>query len=149
MNGEFLQSMAQASRERVAQARSQCPDRVLLALARSAPAAPPLRLSNLGFDLIAEVKLRSPALGALDQGGEDITARANDYAAAGAAAISVLTELDAFRRRAVASRAGGARAAPTRAGHAQGLSGRSRPGLRGARRGCRRHPRDPAHARAG
>jgi indole-3-glycerol phosphate synthase len=96
MNGEFLQTMAQASRERVAQARSQRPDRVLLALARSAPAAPPLRLSNLGFDLIAEVKLRSPALGALDQGGEDIAARANDYAAAGAAAISVLTEPTRF-----------------------------------------------------
>jgi len=65
-------------------------------LARAAPLAPQLLLSDLGFDLIAEVKRRSPAVGQLDVGGEDIAARARDYAAAGAVAISVLTEPTRF-----------------------------------------------------
>src|SRR5665213_1578179 len=88
MSGDFLQTMALASRERV--------ERALKALARAAPAAPDLKLSGLGFDLIAEVKLRSPAVGQLERGGEDIGARVRDYALAGAAAISVLTEPTRF-----------------------------------------------------
>src|ERR1039457_3826776 len=92
MSGDFLKDMAQASRERVTRARAQCGDLALQALARAAPSAPRLKLSSLGFDLIAEVKLRSPAIGQLEQGTQDIGARAKDYALAGAAAISVLTE---------------------------------------------------------
>lgn len=93
---DFLLAMAQSSRERVARARLLRPDRELQALARATPVAPRLRLSPQGFDLIAEVKRRSPAVGQLDSGGEDIGARARDYAAAGAAAISVLTEPTRF-----------------------------------------------------
>ena len=96
MSGDFLKDMAQASRERVTRARAQCGDLALQALARAAPSAPPLKLSSLGFDLIAEVKLRSPAIGQLEQGTQDIGARAKDYALAGAAAISVLTEPTRF-----------------------------------------------------
>ena len=48
------------------------------------------------FDLITEVKLRSPAAGQLKQVDEDIGARVADYAQAGAAAISVLTEPSRF-----------------------------------------------------
>jgi len=95
MSEDFLQQMAQASRERVARARAQRGDLALQAVAHATPSPPPLKLSSLGFDLIAEVKLRSPAVGQLD-GGEDIAARARDYALAGAAAISVLTEPTRF-----------------------------------------------------
>ena len=46
-----------------------------------------------GFDLIAELKLRSPAVGQLRAAaGEDPAQRALSYAEAGAAAVSVLTE---------------------------------------------------------
>ena len=96
MSADFLQTMALASRERVARARAQRGDALLKALAQAAPAAPALKLSGLGFDLIAEVKLRSPAVGQLERGGEDIGARVRDYALAGAAAISVLTEPTRF-----------------------------------------------------
>lgn len=93
---DFLQAMAQSSRERVARARARRSDAELQALARARPDAPPLRLSEAGFDLIAEVKRRSPTVGRLDPGGEDIGERARDYARAGAAAISVLTEPSRF-----------------------------------------------------
>jgi|SRR5580658_8681321 indole-3-glycerol phosphate synthase len=93
---DFLRAMAQSSRERVTRARGRRGEAELQALARAAPAAPQLMLSDLGFDLIAEVKRRSPAVGQLDTVGDDIAARARDYAAAGAAAISVLTEPTRF-----------------------------------------------------
>lgn len=93
---DFLAAMAQSSRARVARARAERDDAALQALARATPEPPPLRLSSAGFDLIAEVKRRSPAAGQLDAGGEDIGARARDYARAGAAAISVLTEPTRF-----------------------------------------------------
>ena len=96
MSTDFLRDMAQASRERVRRARAQCDDQALRTLAHAAPEPPPLQLSPLGFDLIAEVKLRSPAVGKLEQARDDIAARARDYAAAGAAAISVLTEPSRF-----------------------------------------------------
>jgi indole-3-glycerol phosphate synthase len=96
MSGDFLAQMAHTSRERAAQARLQCPERVLIARAHAAPAAPALRLSALGFDLIAELKRRSPALGVLEPGGTDIGARLLAYAEAGAAAVSVLTEPSRF-----------------------------------------------------
>ena len=96
MSSDFLKDMAQSSRERVRRARAKTGDLAMQALAQAAPSAPALKLSNLGFDLIAEVKLRSPAVGKLEQGLEDIGARASDYASAGAAAISVLTEPTRF-----------------------------------------------------
>jgi indole-3-glycerol phosphate synthase len=80
----------------VAQARATLPQRELQALVSELPDAPRLRLSQRGFDLIAEVKLRSPAAGQLKQGTEDIAARVAAYAEAGAAAISVLTEPSRF-----------------------------------------------------
>jgi len=96
MSTDFLAAMARSSRERVASARALCPRQELQARARALPPAPRLALSPGGFDLIAEVKLRSPAAGQLKDGGEDIVARAGAYADAGAAAISVLTEPSRF-----------------------------------------------------
>ena len=50
-----------------------------------------------GFDLIAEVKLRSPAVGLLKAAAdEDVGARVASYARAGAAAVSILTEPSRF-----------------------------------------------------
>jgi indole-3-glycerol phosphate synthase len=55
-----------------------------------------LRLQSGGFDLIAELKLRSPAIGQLKGPGEDVAVRVTKYARAGAAVVSVLTEPTRF-----------------------------------------------------
>jgi indole-3-glycerol phosphate synthase len=93
---DFLAAMARSSHERVVQARAMTPQTQLAALVSALPDAPRLSLSRRGFDLIAEVKLRSPAAGQLKAGNEDIVARVGAYAEAGAAAISVLTEPSRF-----------------------------------------------------
>jgi indole-3-glycerol phosphate synthase len=92
----FLDEMADASRERVRAAKQSRSEAALEVEARQSPAPPRLRLDRSGFDLIAEVKLRSPAAGRLGQQGEDLAARVTAYARAGAAAISVLTEPSRF-----------------------------------------------------
>jgi indole-3-glycerol phosphate synthase len=96
MSGDFLQQMAAASRERVRAARAACPQAQLLARALATPAPPRLRLQAGGFDLIAELKLRSPAAGRLRGPDEDVATRVTTYARAGAAAVSVLTEPTRF-----------------------------------------------------
>jgi len=96
VSGAFLDEMADASRERVRAAKLTRSEAALEVVARQTPAPPPLRLERCGFDLIAEVKLRSPAAGRLGQQGEDVAARVTAYARAGAAAISVLTEPSRF-----------------------------------------------------
>ncbi|HEY3729620.1 MAG TPA: hypothetical protein VGL28_00015 [Steroidobacteraceae bacterium] len=95
-DNDFLAAMASSSRERVAQARAVIPERDLQVRARDLPPPPRLQLSQDGFDLIAEVKLRSPAAGLLKGRAEDLAARVIAYADAGAAAISVLTEPTRF-----------------------------------------------------
>ncbi len=62
------------------------------ALIEQSVAPPGLRLSADGFDLIAEYKLRSPALGKLARPTVDMDRQLSDYAKGGAAMISVLTE---------------------------------------------------------
>jgi hypothetical protein len=59
----FLERMAAASRARVAAARAVESDAALERRALAAPQPPPLVLG--GFDVIAELKLRSPAAGGL------------------------------------------------------------------------------------
>jgi len=95
-DGDFLAQMAAGSRERVRAARAACPQAELLARAMDTPVPPGLRLQPGGFDLIAELKLRSPAAGQLKGPGEDVAARVTAYARAGAAAVSVLTEPTRF-----------------------------------------------------
>ncbi len=97
--------------------------------ARAAAAAPVLRLSRLGFDLIAEVKLRSPALGALEHAGADIAARVLGYAQAGAAAVSVLTEPSRFDGALAHLQQSAQILSRANSGDAQGLPGRSLPGV--------------------
>jgi indole-3-glycerol phosphate synthase len=93
---DFLARMAFSSRQRVSAARKILSDVELWRWAEASPQPPKLVLSPKGFDVIAEVKLRSPAVGVLRSGDEDISARVTSYAAAGAAAVSVLTEPEVF-----------------------------------------------------
>ena len=95
MSGDFLAGMAASSRARCAAARAAEPEAALRARALATPPAPRLALDGR-FDLIAEVKLRSPAAGQLRGGDEDVAARVAAYAGAGAAAVSVLTEPTRF-----------------------------------------------------
>jgi indole-3-glycerol phosphate synthase len=69
---------------------------VLAERARRCPPPPPLRLAAGGFDVIAELKLRSPAAGQLGTPAASIAERVTAYARAGAAAVSVLTEPERF-----------------------------------------------------
>lgn len=84
----FLQEMAAESTERAAASNVSFTSHAL-----DQPSFP-LRLN--GFDLIAEVKDRSPAEGPLANAGETRIDRAMTYAKGGAAAISVLTEPNRF-----------------------------------------------------
>jgi indole-3-glycerol phosphate synthase len=92
----FLDDMARSSAARVAEALLHESAAALERRARAAPPSPSLRLSTAGFDVIAELKLRSPAAGRLGRAGQDWLGRVAAYAHAGAAAVSVLTEPSRF-----------------------------------------------------
>jgi indole-3-glycerol phosphate synthase len=92
----FLEDMARSSADRVRVAKQVESFADLDARARAAPPAAPLRLSAAGFDVIAELKLRSPAAGRLGDGAQDWQGRIAAYARGGAAAVSVLTEPSRF-----------------------------------------------------
>ena len=67
----FLTDMAASSERRAQQARRREPLPALMRRARERAPAPPLKLSPQGFDIIAELKLRSPAAGALGSADDD------------------------------------------------------------------------------
>jgi indole-3-glycerol phosphate synthase len=92
----FLDDMARSSAARVAQALRRESAERLEQRARAAAPSAPLRLSATGFDVIAELKLRSPAAGRLSDAGDDWLGRVAAYARGGAAAVSVLTEPSRF-----------------------------------------------------
>jgi indole-3-glycerol phosphate synthase len=94
----FLDRMACESRERVTQALRREDGSSLRRRAAATSPPPAVVLSDEGFDLIAEIKFRSPSSGPfVDSGPErDVAARARTYARGGAAVISVLTEPTAF-----------------------------------------------------
>lgn len=115
MTQDFLETMRRASAARVERALQLRSEASLRAHVATLPAAPRLQRSPAGFDLIAELKLRSPAMGQLRAAaGEDVAARVLAYADAGAAAVSVLTEPSRFdgsmRHLEQAARALGSRA---------------------------------------
>ena len=93
---DFLSEMARSSTARAAKAARREPIADLERRARERPAAPRLRLSPSGFDIVAEIKLRSPAVGALQDPARDRRGRIEAYARGGAAAVSVLTEPSRF-----------------------------------------------------
>ncbi|MEJ0086270.1 MAG: indole-3-glycerol-phosphate synthase [Pseudomonadota bacterium] len=108
MSSDFLAEMADSSRARSQAAQSTLPARELRARIVDLPAPPILKFAS--FDLIAEVKLRSPAMGLLKAAAdEDVGARVATYARAGAAAVSILTEPSRFDGS-LADLAAGARA---------------------------------------
>ena len=96
MSSDFLAQMAASSRARALAARAVCPPEQMLREARAQAPAPPLRLAPGDFGLIAEVKLRSPAAGRLAAASGAVAERVRAYAAAGAAAVSILTEPQRF-----------------------------------------------------
>ncbi len=90
----FLEEMEGSSIRRLQAARAR---RSLESITRDAAEMPPPRtLGSFGevFDVIAEIKPRSPAEG--DLGGTGLAERMGEYEQGGAAMISVLTEPDAF-----------------------------------------------------
>ena len=93
---DFLDSMAQGSRERLKAARARVAEAKLLDRISALPEPPPLGFHPAGFDIIAEMKLVSPAAGRLKEQDEDISRRVAQYASGGAAAVSVLTEPSRF-----------------------------------------------------
>lgn len=92
----LLADMQRASHERVAAAKARATEAELRARIADSPPPPPLVLANGGFDVIAELKLRSPSQGALAHQASDPVARLAAYAKGGAAAVSVLTEPTRF-----------------------------------------------------
>lgn len=92
----FLDDMARSSASRAAEAMAREPFAELERRAKAAPPAARLSLSEQGFDVIAELKLNSPALGRLGAPDEDWLKRVTAYARGGAAAVSVLTEPSRF-----------------------------------------------------
>lgn len=97
---DFLEQMRLASIERCKQAKSERPQAELESRVREMPTAPALHVSPEGFDVIAEIKRRSPAEGSLSTHDENvhetIAQRALLYARGGACAISVLSEPSRF-----------------------------------------------------
>jgi indole-3-glycerol phosphate synthase len=91
----FLRQMAEGSRARVSSAIAGEPLPAIRRRALETPPPPPLRNGH-DFELIAEYKRRSPALGALADGHEGRLRRVEAYARGGAAAVSVLTEPSRF-----------------------------------------------------
>jgi len=85
---DFLQSMASSSAERAAA--------VTASFSSADFDKPVVPLKSAAFDVIAEIKERSPAEGDLSQSSVGRDVRAKSYAAGGAAAISVLTEPSRF-----------------------------------------------------
>jgi len=92
----FLDEMARSSAARAAQARAGEPFAALERRAKAAARGARLVLSTEGFDVIAELKLMSPAAGRLGAQNDDWLKRVIAYAQGGAAAVSVLTEPSRF-----------------------------------------------------
>jgi indole-3-glycerol phosphate synthase len=93
---DFLQQMAASSHERLQAAKRNCSEAALLQKALATAPPPRLTANPARFDLIAELKLRSPAIGQLKSSDENVEGRVTAYARAGAAAVSVLTEPSRF-----------------------------------------------------
>src|SRR5215218_8431039 len=92
----LLADMRASGRLRVQEAQARVPEAALRAALKKVPAAPRLQLPAQGFDVIAELKLRSPSLGDLSARTVDPVQRLLAYAAGGAAACSILTEPSRF-----------------------------------------------------
>jgi len=90
----FLETMAYRSRQRADVAARHLPMTALREAALSGPRPRPLRDFGSTFDVIAEIKPRSPSEGSFPE--HDPVTTADDYQTGGAAMLSVLTEPSAF-----------------------------------------------------
>ena len=90
----FLEDMERGSRRRFEESRARRPLPAVRQDALSAPPSRELGLFGELFDVIAEIKPRSPAEGEL--GSDGLIERMGEYERGGAAMVSVLTEPDAF-----------------------------------------------------
>jgi len=88
--------MAERSAERAAGLRRRESEAALARRALASPPPRPLRLSDECFDVIAEIKRRSPGDGVRFD-GLGVARRAIAYGEGGAAMVSVVTEPSAFR----------------------------------------------------
>ncbi len=94
---DFLSQMVASSRVRVREAKARVGEGSLLRQAVSRPRASSLRLHASGFDVIAEIKMRSPSKGDLTRPrAPGATDRGAAYARGGAVGVSVVTEPTAF-----------------------------------------------------
>lgn len=92
MSGGFLDRMAESSRLRSEQAKRRLSPEALGKRVAALPAPHRPAFSREGFDLIAEIKPGSPSEGSLADAEFSADALAHEYVAAGAMALSVLTE---------------------------------------------------------
>lgn len=92
----LLTDMYRNGLARVQEARQRVPEAALRAAVLALPPPPPLKLAPCGFDVIAELKLRSPSLGDLSAHTLDPMRRLQAYAEGGAAVCSILTEPTRF-----------------------------------------------------
>jgi indole-3-glycerol phosphate synthase len=92
----FLEKMAETSQARAAIAEAACGMAEMRQRAEQSTAPSPLILSDAGFDLIAEVKRRSPSEGTLTGPSVLSVDQARAYVSGGATALSVLTEPSEF-----------------------------------------------------
>jgi len=92
----LLSDMVRSSIRRVAEARERVPEAALRAAALGVQVPPRLKLEREGFDVIAELKLRSPSMGDLSAGTVNPVQRLEAYAEGGAAICSILTEPTRF-----------------------------------------------------
>lgn len=97
MSGLLVQ-MAAASRARARLAAAREPLAALRARVAELPPPPALALGD-SFELIAEYKRGSPALGRIAGSEDQLSTRVRAYARAGVAAVSVLTEPQRFEGR--------------------------------------------------
>lgn len=88
---DFLEQMAAESARRAAECRAQTPEAEIRRAAEAMPPARPLTLPGGELAVIAEIKRVSPAAGALNE-QVNPAAQAQLYEAAGAVAVSVITE---------------------------------------------------------
>jgi len=94
---DFLLKMAEGSRTRLELAKRTCNEAKNLERAGATDQPPALKLGPQGFDLIAELKRRSPAEGELATESLSLEEQVAAYTAGGAAALSVLTEPEQFK----------------------------------------------------
>jgi indole-3-glycerol phosphate synthase len=96
-NNNFLKTMARYSEQRRQEAsENYSMSELERMIEHNSDLGKTMRITWSSFGVIAEVKRRSPALGALNQRALELSDRVNRYATGGASAISVLTEPSRF-----------------------------------------------------